>query len=90
MIVVLSPAKKLDFDSELSQKVEGTNPIFLEQTLVLVKELKKKSPTDLSKLMKISEKLGDLNAKRYKDFKLPLKEPSSRQARLAPLRFSSK
>ena len=80
MIVVLSPAKKLDFDTELSNETEATNPIFLEQTLVLVKELKKKSATDLSKLMKISEKLGDLNAKRYKEFKLPLKKESSRQA----------
>jgi len=80
MIVVLSPAKKLDFDSEVPNQTQATNPIFLEQTLVLVKELKRKSAEDLSKLMKISAKLGDLNAKRYKDFKLPLEKEKSRQA----------
>ena len=40
MIVVLSPAKKLDFSTEVPDATLATNPVFLDQTLVLVKELK--------------------------------------------------
>ncbi|MEE2743636.1 MAG: peroxide stress protein YaaA [Bdellovibrionota bacterium] len=79
MLMVLSPAKKLDFDSSCPLD-EYSNPLFLDKAGLLVKELKKKTPKELSKLMKISEKLGELNAERYSSFKTPFTKKKAKQA----------
>lgn len=47
---------------------EFSTPIFLEQTIILAKQLKQLSTTDISKLMKISPKLAQLNWQRFQDF----------------------
>ena len=77
--MVLSPAKKLDFETSCPLD-NFSDPLFLEKTTLLVKELKKKSPHELSQLMKISEKLGQLNAERYKGFKTPFNREKAKQA----------
>lgn len=82
MLVIVSPAKKLDFDSQapVSDFIE---PKFIDKSKVLIKELKKQSPADISKLMKLSEALTSLNVQRYKDFKTPFTIKNSKQAMFA-------
>lgn len=63
MIHILSPAKSLDFESELKINT-ATVPNLLKQSEKLIATLKKKSSKDLQKLMSISENLGDLNHER--------------------------
>lgn len=78
MIIVISPAKSLDFESFFNCK-KSTNPHFLNETQKLVAALKNFSEKDLEKLMSISKKLAELNFERFQNFeKMP-----KRQALLA-------
>ena len=79
MKIVISPAKSLDFTTELPTE-QHTEPAFLKQAKELNSVLKQKTPTELSKLMKISEKLADLNWKRNQEWKLPFTLQNARQA----------
>ncbi len=63
MKIVISPAKSLDFQTELPTE-RHTEPQFLVEATRLNKVLKKKSPRSLSKLMSISDKLATLNWER--------------------------
>ena len=82
MLVVVSPAKKMDFQTPSDIK-EFETPRFLDKAKELAKELKKKSPQDLQKLMGISETLAELNVKRYQTFKPPFSLSNAKQAGLA-------
>ena len=53
---------------------------FLRDSQLLVNDLKKYSPKQISDLMKVSDKLGSLNADRYKNWSLPFNEGNSKQA----------
>ncbi|MFX0548677.1 peroxide stress protein YaaA [Hathewaya histolytica] len=67
MITIISPAKSLDFERE-SLTSKYTMPEFLDDTFLLIDILKEYSPEDISSLMKISPKLGELNFYRYQNF----------------------
>ena len=54
MIIVLSPAKKLDFETPLTF-AEHTQPDFLDQSEKLIERLRELSPVELSQLMGISD-----------------------------------
>lgn len=79
MKLVLSPAKSLDFERTLptSQYSEAQ---FLEQSLRINKLLKKKSAKSLSKLMSISNDLGQLNYERNQSWQLPFTPENARPA----------
>jgi len=79
MKIVISPAKSLDFDSTVPTD-KYTIPQLLDETEKLNKVLKKKSPKQLSKIMSISEKLGELNWQRNQDWHLPFTVENARQA----------
>lgn len=79
MKIVISPAKSLDFETQIPTK-KYTQSIFLEQSEKLNKVLKKKSPKQLSKLMSISDKLGELNWQRNQNWQLPFTNTNARQA----------
>lgn len=79
MKIVISPAKSLDLTSKLPTE-QATQPLFLEQSAILNKAIKKQKPSDLSKLMSISEKLADLNWQRNQDWNLPFTPGNSRPA----------
>jgi cytoplasmic iron level regulating protein YaaA (DUF328/UPF0246 family) len=64
--IVISPAKKLDFESEVSYKC--TKPLLTKNTQTLVKELKKCSVKDIKSLMKLSDNLAELNFDRFQTF----------------------
>ena len=79
MKLILSPAKSLNFESELPTQ-KATESAFLPQSERLNKLLKKKSAKSLSKLMKISDALGQLNYTRNQDWSLPFTKDNARQA----------
>ena len=79
MKLVLSPAKSLDFESQLPTTMH-TEARFLTQSERLNKLLKKKSAKSLSKLMSISDALGQLNYQRNQDWQLPFTTDNSRPA----------
>ena len=65
MLLVLSPAKNLDFEPA-DGRLKSTEPRFGEDTARLIDVLQKKTPSKLGQLMSLSEKLSTLNAERYK------------------------
>ena len=79
MKIVISPAKSLDFSSPLPTE-KFTNGQFLNEAEKLNEVLKKKSPKQLSKLMSISDKLGELNWQRNQEWSLPFTLENARQA----------
>ncbi|MEZ4874418.1 MAG: peroxide stress protein YaaA [Flavobacteriaceae bacterium] len=79
MILVLSPAKSLDFESKLPTS-KHTEAIFLEDSQKLNALLKKKSAKNLSKLMSISDALGQLNYQRNQEWSLPFSPENARPA----------
>ncbi len=82
MLIVISPAKTLDFETAPITK-EFTQPAFLNESKILISDLKKLSPAEVSSLMKISDKLGTLNFLRFNDWKTPFNLKNSKQALLA-------
>ena len=79
MKIVLSPAKSLDYISPVPTD-KYTIPMFLEQAKLLDEVLKHKSPKELAKLMHISDKLAELNWKRFQEWSLPFTPDNARQA----------
>lgn len=82
MLVVLSPAKSLDYESPLSVP-KHTKPQFVDEASQLVDILRPMSPVQLSELMSISDKLGVLNATRYGEWSTQFTSKNSRPAVLA-------
>ena len=66
MIIVISPAKTLDFDP--INLGLSTNPSFLDESKVLISELQEKEPKDIASLMSLSDKLATLNYDRYQNW----------------------
>lgn len=82
MLIVISPAKTLDFESP-SRTGKFTTPDFLDESEELVNILREMSPAELAKLMKISDKLAGLNAARFGSWSRPFNQENARQALLA-------
>ncbi|PJB70468.1 MAG: peroxide stress protein YaaA [Alphaproteobacteria bacterium CG_4_9_14_3_um_filter_47_13] len=79
MLALISPAKKLDFES-VWDKRDYTQPAFPDHTQELAADLKKISQGELQKLMNLSEALAALNVRRYQDFTTPLTPENARPA----------
>ncbi|WP_417445208.1 peroxide stress protein YaaA [Joostella sp.] len=79
MKIVVSPAKSLDYKTELPTD-KYTTPDFLAEAEKLNGVLQKKTPKNLSDLMSISDKLADLNWQRNQDFKTPFTPENARPA----------
>ena len=79
MKLVISPAKSLNFESKLPT-TKTTESCFLAESERLNRLLKKKSARSLSKLMKISPALGQLNYERNQEWHLPFTKDNARQA----------
>ena len=80
MLMVISPAKTLDYAG--ADYSHFTQPAVLDQSEQLIKELRRYDPAQLSRLMKISDKLAQLNYQRYQDFKAPFTLENAKQALL--------
>ena len=81
MLMLISPAKKLDFESETSLSVHS-QPQFIESANTLAVSARKLSRTQLAQSMKISDNLADLNYKRFQSFKPPFDLGNAKQAAL--------
>ena len=82
MLIVLSPAKSLDFETPPTV-ADFTRPDFLEHSKVLVEHLRRLTPAELASLMLISDPLAALNAARYAAWSLPFTPTNAKQAVLA-------
>ncbi len=79
MLIVISPAKKLDFDS-LPQTDDFSMPDCLDDASELINTLRPYSVKQLEKLMHLSSNLAQLNHDRYKDWNLPFNPQNAKQA----------
>jgi cytoplasmic iron level regulating protein YaaA (DUF328/UPF0246 family) len=77
MKIIISPAKSLDFKTELPTK-NFSIPNFLSESKKINELLKKKSQSELKSLMSISEKLAELNWNRNNTFKTPFNIENAR------------
>jgi len=82
MIVLLSPAKSLDYESPLLTN-RATKPRFIEDSAELISHLRKLSVGKLGKLMSISDTLAQLNHDRFASWEEEFTKGNSRPAILA-------
>ena len=85
MLLLLSPAKSLDYGTPLPPGLPHTQPLFTEQSATLIGLLRSHSPQTLAALMKISDPLAALNVARYAAWS---PEPNADNARQAILAFN--
>ena len=83
MLILLSPAKSLDFETPLPADLPHTLPAFPAQTRELVEVMRGFAPQDLASLMHISDALAALNVGRFAAFRARASAANSRQALLA-------
>ena len=82
MLIVLSPAKSLDYETPpITDK--HTLPIFIEESAKLISELKKLSLQEVAELMDLSDKLAALNVARFGEWSKRFTSKNSKQAILA-------
>ena len=82
MLIVLSPAKSLDYETPPRVKTH-TMPRFIDRSAELIERLRKLAPQDVASLMDISDKLAVLNVTRYGDWSPEFTAANSKQAVLA-------
>lgn len=82
MLTLISPAKTLDFDTPAVTQ-QCSQPGYLDHSAELIDELRRKSPQDIASLMKLSDKLADLNVQRYHEWQMPFDQDNAKAALLA-------
>jgi cytoplasmic iron level regulating protein YaaA (DUF328/UPF0246 family) len=82
MLIVLSPAKSLDYDTPATTDIH-TKPDFIARSAELIEVLKQKSPAQIATLMGISDQLATLNADRFASWSRKFTNKNSKQAVLA-------
>ncbi|WP_428513421.1 peroxide stress protein YaaA [Roseovarius sp.] len=75
MLVVVSPAKKMDMSP--AEGIHPTGPAFAKDAHALADVARDLSQADLKKLMGISDDLAKLNADRFRDFGRQDKKPAA-------------
>lgn len=82
MLVLLSPAKTLDF--ETPPTVEANSKArFLEDSQELIDQLQHLKSADVGKLMSVSEKISELNVQRFNSWKTPFTPKNAKPAAMA-------
>ncbi len=81
MLILLSPAKKLDYDTS-SVTPHYSQPELLNDAEYLISKLRKMSPQKIGKMMHISPSLAALNHERYQQFNVPFSPENAKQAML--------
>ena len=82
MKIVISPAKSLNFETQVPVK-EYTQGVFLTEAAKINSVLKKQSPKKIGELMSISPNLSELNWQRNQEWSLPFDVNNARQALFA-------
>jgi cytoplasmic iron level regulating protein YaaA (DUF328/UPF0246 family) len=79
MLILLSPAKTMDFETKVPIE-HFTSLRFPGEAQELVNQLKSYTPKKLSQLMNISDQLAQLNVRRFQEWKHPIAPTKGRQA----------
>jgi cytoplasmic iron level regulating protein YaaA (DUF328/UPF0246 family) len=79
MLITLSPSKGQDFETP-SQSKNHSKPESLQDSELLIRELRKIGQKDIQQLMNVSENIAKLNVDRYKSFKTPFTMKNAKQA----------
>jgi cytoplasmic iron level regulating protein YaaA (DUF328/UPF0246 family) len=82
MLIVLSPAKTLDFESPIKVN-KTTEPDFIPRSAELISTLRTMPPAQIGSLMSISDSLAQLNVARYASWSKKFTADNSRPAVLA-------
>ena len=85
MLVLLSPAKSLDFEPLVGEMaaLPHTLPAFPKQTAQLIEVLKTYAPQQIAELMSLSDALSSLNVARYQAWRPRYTAKNAKQAILA-------
>lgn len=82
MLIVVSPAKTLDFETAPVTE-HHSQPEFIDHSKLLIDTLKKLSVQDVAGLMKLSDKLASLNVARFETWQPTFNIENAKQAVLA-------
>lgn len=82
MIIVISPAKTLDFETPSPTSL-ATECDFTDDSQKLISTLKNYTYQEIGDMMGISEKLAVLNYNRFQEWELPFDQNKTKQALLA-------
>ncbi|VAX00362.1 UPF0246 protein YaaA [hydrothermal vent metagenome] len=82
MLIVVSPAKTLDYETPAKTNIY-TVPDYLNDSQELINRLRLFSSLDISELMKVSSKIAELNFDRYEVWTKRFTEKNAKQAALA-------
>ena len=85
MLYLISPAKRLDYDTPVPAPVRrrATEPLFVDAAAELIAVLQRKTPAEVATLMDLSDPLALLNVGRYAAWQPQADESSSKPAVLA-------
>lgn len=81
MLMILAPSKTQDFS--IPPPAAATQPPLLQESELLIGELRKYSVQELAVLMKMSERLAEQTHQRIKEFQLPFTLQNARPALMA-------
>ena len=82
MLMVISPAKTLDFETPAGIDT-FTQPAFTDQSQALIDGLRQLTPDDIQDLMGVSNNIAELNHARFMNFSLPFSPDNAKQALFA-------
>lgn len=82
MLIVIAPAKSLDYDSPLPTRKHSI-PALLDESRRLVDAMAGRSPDELARLMKTSGTIAELTSERFLDWGTPFTPENARPALLA-------
>ena len=83
MLLLLSPAKSLDYETPLPAGLKHTLAPFIAQSAELIALLRQQTPQSLAALMGLSDKLAALNVARYAAWSPEFTADNARQALFA-------
>tara|TARA_B110000444_G_scaffold120461_1_gene113289 strand:- start:2222 stop:2974 length:753 start_codon:yes stop_codon:yes gene_type:complete len=79
MHVIISPAKTLDMNQR-EMKLKSTHSPFLDKSQALVNGLSRLNSSEIQALMKVSRKIGELNANRFNEWSTPFTNSNAKPA----------
>ncbi|MEE4150972.1 peroxide stress protein YaaA [Pseudomonas viridiflava] len=82
MLMVISPAKTLDFETPPTTE-RFTQPQYLDHSQELISQLRELAPAQIAELMHLSDKLAGLNAARFGSWTPAFTPENAKQALLA-------
>jgi uncharacterized protein len=83
MLLLLSPAKSLDYQTPTPPGLPHTRPLFVDEAQQLIALLRTRSVGDIAALMNLSEPLARLNVDRYASWSTRFTATNSKPAVLA-------